>query len=76
MSPSGGGSPAGILGSYAADYQPDPAVVITQPADDVTFDPGDPAGPYYWELFFHVALAAAGALTSNHRFAEDFDAAE
>jgi hypothetical protein len=36
----------------------------------VSFDPTEPAGPYNWELLFHVALAAAGALTRNNRFAE------
>jgi hypothetical protein len=61
--------PAGVRGTFAA-YHPDPSVVATQPLDDVVFSPTEPAGPYNWELFFHVALAAGAALTRNHRFAQ------
>jgi len=63
------GPPAGVRGTFAA-YHPDPGVVATQPLDDVVFSPTEPAGPYNWELFFHVALSAGAALTRNHQFAQ------
>ena len=44
--------------------------MVTQPDDDVVFSPTEPAGPYNWELFYHVAVAIGTALTRNHQFAQ------
>ncbi|MBO3093578.1 neuraminidase-like domain-containing protein [Cellulomonas dongxiuzhuiae] len=62
-------APAGVRGTFG-QYGADAAVVLTQPLDDVVFAPTEPAGPYSWELFFHVALAAGTALSRNQRFAD------
>jgi hypothetical protein len=64
--------------SFRQRYQPTPWVVDPSteklyPRELVDFTPDGAYAPYNWELFFHVPLLIANALSKNQRFEEARD---
>ncbi|MCG7405328.1 neuraminidase-like domain-containing protein [Caballeronia zhejiangensis] len=61
--------------SFLRSYRPtawvlDPSTEAYYPKEDVDFSPDGAYASYNWELFFHVPLLIANALSRNQRFEE------
>jgi hypothetical protein len=56
--------------NFKNDYDPDVAVKVDYPDEQVDFEPAGGMSIYNWELFFHIPLMIAERLSNNQHFSE------